>query len=57
MTRHIHADIIHAWAEGGEVEYWSIYINDWIDVIDPTFDKDTKYRIKPVEPEWWGEHF
>lgn len=51
--RHIHADVIHAWAEGAEVEYWSEHINDWREANAPAFDPDIKYRIKPKEPEWY----
>lgn len=53
MTRHVHADLIHAWAEGAEIELMG---NDgeWI-YIDgsPSFVPEYEYRIKPKEPEWW----
>lgn len=51
--RHKHADIIHAWAEGAEVEYWSNHINEWREANTPAFDPEIKYRIKPKEPDWW----
>lgn len=53
MTRHVHADIIHAWAEGAEIEYWFEIDKEWYKTCAPSFDPDTKYRIKPKEPEWW----
>ena len=55
MTRHKHADIIHAWAEGAEVEYWSDYYKAWCSYNPLSFSPDTKYRIKPKEPEWWED--
>ena len=53
MTRHVHADLIHAWAEGAEIELMGnngewIYIGGslaWV--------PEHEYRIKPKEPEWW----
>ena len=53
MDRHIHADLIHAWAEGAEIEYWFEGDKEWYKTWSPSFDPDTKYRIKPKEPEWW----
>ena len=50
--RHKHADIIHAWAEGADIE-----IKDedgkWVLQNYPLFYPKTVYRIKPKEPEWW----
>ena len=50
MPRHVHADLIHAWAEGAEIELMG---NDgeWI-YIDgsPSFVPEYEYRIKP---KWW----
>lgn len=51
--RHKHADIIHAWAEGAEVQFKDLS-GKWIDLVDsPRFFEDTEYRIKPKEPKWW----
>lgn len=52
MTRHKHADIIHAWAEGAEIELK--YPNGvWCYTQHPAFEINNEYRIKPKEPEWW----
>ena len=40
MARHVHADAIHAWAEGAEVEY---------------LDEETKCW-KPVAQRFWVEY-
>ena len=54
MTRHKHADLIHAWAEGAEIEYQSASGN-WNKIAFPQWDGDWKYRIKPktVKKEGW----
>lgn len=53
MTRHVHADLIHAWAEGAEIELMGnngewIYIGGSI-----AWVPEHEYRIKPKESEWW----
>ena len=56
--RHKHADLIHAWAEGAEIQM-SASTNDpdfgWIKVEGtPNWDwEGLNYRIKPKEPNWW----
>lgn len=52
MDRHIHADIIHAWAEGAIIQC-KLDQFDWIDLKYPVFTDGFEYRIKPKEPEWW----
>ncbi len=49
MTRHKHADLIIAWAEGAEIQIkqWS----DWAECKDPAWVYDNEYRIKPVPPQ------
>ena len=50
--RHKHADVIHAYAEGAEVEIK--YPNgEWMRIKYPAFEVDSEYRIKPKEPAWW----
>jgi len=47
--RHKHADFIHAWAEGAEIEYWSDTQNKWkTPVWQPSWNNDDQYRIKPA---------
>ena len=44
--RHKHADLIHAWAEGADIQY-NCLITGWKDIEDPCFYEDNEYRIKP----------
>ena len=48
-TRHKHADVIIAWAEGKDVQVWDSISKRWVDLVlaDPNFRAD-KYRIKPI---------
>jgi len=46
--RHIHADIIHAYAEGSEVQLFDDLVMKWKDISTPTFFPSCKYRVKPV---------
>lgn len=45
MPRHKHADVIHAWAEGEEIQ--SLTGNQWVDCPYPRFNNEHQYRIKP----------
>lgn len=47
MARHIHADLIHAWAEGAEIE---ILLGEktWTAVAGILWLPENKYRIKPT---------
>jgi hypothetical protein len=48
---HKHAALIHAYADGAEIQYLNTYatVPHWVDVVDnkPEWDEDTEYRIKP----------
>jgi hypothetical protein len=44
--KHKHADLIHAWADGAQIQGKSEYV-DWKDLRHPTWDKSWQYRIKP----------
>ena len=51
--RHKHADLIHAWAEGAEIEMKSRISGNWLPLDGlgiMEWNKDTEYRIKP-EPK------
>ena len=48
--RHKHADLIHAWAEGKEVQYYSRTSKEWIDLDQPSWHLCDEYRIKPENP-------
>lgn len=51
--RHPHADLIHAFAEGAEIEY--LYKGRWVKAPIPQWDIDTRYRIKPPETPWYEQ--
>lgn len=57
-TRHKHADVIHAWAEGEEIEWRELGFDRWFPVrtgASPAWSADYEYRIKPkiVKREGW----
>ena len=45
--RHKHADLIHAWAEGAEIQIYSSERGEWEDIPIPSFIENLRYRIKP----------
>ncbi|NBR59099.1 MAG: hypothetical protein EBT89_08070 [Opitutaceae bacterium] len=53
MARHKHADLIHAWADGAEIQQnvpqfqGEIYTTKWFDDPDPLWCLLAEYRIKP----------
>lgn len=48
---HKHADLIHAWADGAEIQYWEECAKVWLTIAgEPCWYDDHKYRIKP-EPK------
>ena len=48
-NRHVHADLIVAWANGAEIESYSEDYREWYPVFIPRWDEDVQYRIKPKE--------
>lgn len=46
--KHKHADLIHAWADGAEIQAKSDDV--WLDCVYPTWYSTSEYRIKP-EPK------
>jgi hypothetical protein len=54
--KHKHADLIHAWADGAEIQ---VYCNDstWEDVDYPAWGGGIKYRIKPEPKPDVVKHF
>ena len=44
-----HADLIIAWANGAEIEYYHDVENEWVHVDEPYWEDDSVYRIKPEE--------
>ena len=53
MNKHKHADLIHAWAEGAEIQCLHPHVIDWKDDPFPHWGDKSEYRIKPKEPNWW----
>jgi len=50
--RHKHADLIHEWAEGAEIEFYDHSVDQWKPSLHPTFSTNCDYRIKPTpEPD------
>jgi hypothetical protein len=50
MKPHEHAELIKAWADGAEIEYFDGTRSEWRDCTDnsPIWHKGTSYRIKPA---------
>jgi hypothetical protein len=46
--RHKHADLIHAWAEGAEIEIYDPCVDQWKPSLHPSFSFNCDYRIKPT---------
>jgi hypothetical protein len=49
-TPHKHAELIHAWADGAEIEYFSNADCKWCCITVPNWADNVEYRIKP-EPK------
>ena len=45
--KHKHADLIHAWADGAQIQSRNSIREDWKDNCLPIWAHDTEYRIKP----------
>jgi len=45
---HKHAELIKAWADGAEIQYFNN--KEWVDKKSPNWWEDNTYRIKPSEP-------
>lgn len=50
-TPHVHADIIKAWADGEQIEFFSVYHSEWRPIGEnPMWLNRLDFRIKP-EPK------
>jgi len=49
MGKHVHAEVIKAWAEGAQVQTLLQYTNEWKDEKTPSWADDIEYRVKPAE--------
>ncbi len=45
--KHKHADLIHAWADGAEIQFKRY--GEWLDDLSPDWYDSYEYRIKPEE--------
>lgn len=52
-----HADIIEAWLEGADVQYWSEIDQEWKDIQQPSWNPTSKYRVKPNAEEQQESEF
>jgi hypothetical protein len=50
---HIHAELIKAWADGAEIEVQHKTV--WLPATCPTWQVETKYRVKPEPHKWQKE--
>ena len=46
LTPHIHAEIIHAWADGESIQWFHSSHHTWLDVSTPSWQSGHVYRIK-----------
>jgi len=46
--KHKHADLIHAWADGAQIQ-WKNRNGQWEDMGEPLWNENHEYRIKPEE--------
>jgi hypothetical protein len=54
--RHPHADLIHAYAEGAEIEWYDGHRGIWRPADrNPEWSEITLYRIKPKKREWYED--
>lgn len=48
VKRHIHADLIIAWANGAEIEMAIHSSENWGYSLHPSWSSNLRYRIKPI---------
>lgn len=46
---HVHAELIKAWADGAEIEYWCPTTEGWKQAEVLMWNSFIKYRIKPTK--------
>jgi hypothetical protein len=49
--KHKHADLIHAWADGAQIQFRLWGGMEWIDTEIPAWEIKYEYRIKPEEKQ------
>lgn len=48
---HKHAELIKAWADGAEIEFFHENRDTWVEITRPSWSEALKYRIKPDDPK------
>ena len=51
MSKHKHAELIKAWADGAEIECYCRFTSRWFYKPNPNWSESLEYRIKP-KPKW-----
>lgn len=51
--RHTHADLIIAWANGAQIQYYRKEDGEWLDVAYPNWSPYCRYRIKLANVVRW----
>jgi hypothetical protein len=46
MTKHVHSELIKAWADGAEIEVFNKSWGTW-ESCSPVWARDQQYRVKP----------
>ena len=54
MSKHKHAEVIHAWANGAKVQVKYESVGCWQDSTDPVWFTEWEYRIKPSDIQETG---
>lgn len=44
MTKHVHSELIHAWADGAEVEFYTTR-GTWEKIKEPSWSPEMTYRL------------
>lgn len=49
-----HSEIIKAWADGKQIQYYDGLCDTWLDIDNPDWCENQSYRVKPevVKPKW-----
>jgi hypothetical protein len=49
--KHKHAELIHAWADGAQIQFRLWGGVEWLDTATPQWEVKYEYRIKPEEKQ------
>jgi len=50
MKKHVHCELIKAWADGAQIQYKGPNDSDWRDAEKPIWLENCEYRLKPKPP-------